>query len=99
MKNRLGGCGIAVVVLVLMGAASVALCCGGIAFIGSAGIPQPKTTSVKADKLNKQVEQTNLKTMAAASTSQAWYEGGTLHHAKMKEWSRAEYANKLATAA
>ena len=28
-----------------------------------------------------------------------WYEGGTLHKAKMREWSQASYKNKLATAA
>ena len=27
-----------------------------------------------------------------------WYEGGTLHESTMKEWSRASYQNKLATA-
>jgi len=27
-----------------------------------------------------------------------WYSGGTLHRAKMKEWSQASYNNKLATA-
>ena len=27
-----------------------------------------------------------------------WYSGGTLHRATMKEWSRASYQNKLATA-
>jgi hypothetical protein len=28
-----------------------------------------------------------------------WYEGGTLHNAKMRTWRRASYENKLATAA
>ena len=29
----------------------------------------------------------------------AWYSGGTLHGAKMSEWSRSPYANRLATSA
>lgn len=29
---------------------------------------------------------------------QAWYEGGTLHRASIKEWRSAKYRNKLATA-
>jgi len=35
------------------------------------------------------------------STSPApkWYEGGSLHNASMREWSQADYRNKLATAA
>lgn len=31
--------------------------------------------------------------------AKAWYSGGTLHSAKMSEWSRASYPNRLATSA
>ena len=31
--------------------------------------------------------------------AKAWYSGGTLHSAKMSEWSRAPYENRLATSA
>jgi hypothetical protein len=32
-------------------------------------------------------------------SSQSWYEGGTLHAATLREWTRASRANQLATAA
>ena len=36
---------------------------------------------------------------ATSLAAGAWYSGGTLHKAKMKQWSRAPYADRLATSA
>jgi hypothetical protein len=36
---------------------------------------------------------------APAPEPKAWYSGGTLHDAKMSEWGRSSYANRLATSA
>lgn len=35
--------------------------------------------------------------IAGKEVPKAWYEGGTLHKANMREWSRASYQNRLAT--
>lgn len=34
-----------------------------------------------------------------AAENKPWYSGGTLHNAKMNEWSRSSYADRLATSA
>lgn len=36
---------------------------------------------------------------AAKQATQAWYEGGTLHDATIREWKRATYRDRLATCA
>ncbi|HLV30993.1 MAG TPA: hypothetical protein VKY57_05430 [Chitinispirillaceae bacterium] len=36
---------------------------------------------------------------STSSQEKTWYSGGTLHGAKMEDWSRASYDNRLATSA
>lgn len=44
--------------------------------------------------------QSSRYTSQHTSTSQsAWYKGGTLHRATMREWNSASYSNRLATCA
>jgi len=50
------------------------------------------------------IMQTTRETSSAPSSALApqpkpWYSGGTLHAAKMSEWSGSSYANRLATSA
>src|SRR5204863_8116927 len=37
--------------------------------------------------------------LAAVPLVAEWYQGGTLHHSTLKEWSRATFQNRLATSA
>ena len=50
-------------------------------------------------KYNREHAQTRNETRAVESASNEWYVGGTLTRAKMSEWNRASYANRLATSA
>ncbi|NQT14220.1 MAG: DUF4339 domain-containing protein [Planctomycetes bacterium] len=50
--------------------------------------PAPKTTPKRS-----------LPRADSTPEPKAWYSGGTLHSAKMSEWSRAPYADRLATSA
>ncbi len=60
----------------------------------------------ESSKMNTQEQSKQSPTITASQTRNIsryvrrdkWYSGGTLHRAKMKEWSQANYSNKLATA-
>lgn len=47
----------------------------------------------------QEVRHTNRSQRVAESASDFWYAGGTLTGAKMAEWNRSTYANRLATSA
>jgi len=44
-------------------------------------------------------DDSNKTTYSQKSPTKEWYEGGTLHKAKIADWKKATYRNKLATCA
>ena len=57
---------------------------------------EERQRKIQEERRRKQAEEARRR---VSSSARKWFEGGTLHRATVKEWNRATYANKLATAA
>lgn len=68
-----------------------ALLCLAVTATSAAAMPTLPHTS--------QYVESSTPALIQIANSQDWYEGGTLHAATMREWTRASRANQLATAA
>lgn len=57
----------------------------------------PVSASLEPETSGRKTEPPRQTQETRTSASEAWYSGGTLHKAKMREWSRSSYRNRLAT--
>lgn len=57
--------------------------------------PVPSVPATK--KSTSKIEPPSPTRTSGNGASEPWYSGGTLHKAKMREWSRSSYPNRLAT--
>ena len=67
--------------------------------------PKPKSTGIMSSEgiaveNESTISESKIQPVKIGrSDHKHWFSGGTLHKSKMREWSRATYDNKLATAA
>ena len=61
------------------------------------GVARTMTTIIVAFFAMMILACSGVETPNSTSTGKKWYEGGTLHRAKISEWRNASYENRLAT--